>query len=54
MAVSRTITDDANVIAAKTIAIATVTAAVGKCAGGKSSTSNNNDNCKNIYGFAQH
>jgi hypothetical protein len=40
----------AKVIAAKTIA----TAAAGRCAGRKSGTSENKDNSKNNYGFAQH
>ena len=46
----------AELIAAKTITSATVTmtAAAGKCAGGKPGTSENKDNCKNNYGFAQH
>ncbi|WP_172842060.1 hypothetical protein [Bradyrhizobium lablabi] len=55
MAVTGTISDDAaKVIAAKTIATATETAAAGKCARGKSGTSENKDNCENIYGVAQH
>ena len=46
----------AKVIAAKAIssATATIAAASGKCAGGKPGTSENKDNCKNNYGFAQH
>jgi hypothetical protein len=55
MAVTGTISEDAaKVIAAKTIATAIVTAAAGKCARGKSVTSQHKDNCKNIYGVAQH
>jgi hypothetical protein len=44
------------VIAAKAISCATATmaAASGKCAGGKPETSENKDNCKNNYDFAQH
>src|SRR6266851_4977366 len=46
----------AKVIAANTItsATATITAAAGKCAGGKLGTSENKDNCKNNDGAAQH
>ena len=52
----RTTEAAAKVIAAKTITAATVTmtAATGKCAVGKPGTSENKDNCKNNYGFAQH
>jgi hypothetical protein len=44
------------VIAAKTITsvTATITAAAGKCAGGKARTSENKDSGKNNYGVAQH
>ncbi len=42
--------------AAKAIACATatMTAAAGKCAGGKPGTSENKDNCKKSYRIAQH
>jgi hypothetical protein len=39
---------------AVTSATATMATASGKCAGGKPGTSENEDNCKNNYGFAQH
>jgi hypothetical protein len=46
----------AKVIASKAITSATaiMTAAAGKCAGGKPEFSENKDDCKNDYGFAQH
>jgi hypothetical protein len=44
------------VIASKAIisATATMTAVAGKCASGKSEIPENNDDCKNDGGFAQH
>jgi hypothetical protein len=47
----------AKVIAAKNFTFATaatITAAAGKCAGGKPGASENKDNCKNNYGAARH
>jgi hypothetical protein len=58
---AKTVTGNATEAAARVIvskaitsATATMTAAAGKCAGGKPEISENKDDCKNDYGFAQH